>query len=209
MKAAGPYRAGSKGLDGGNTTLYQFVKSLQGLPHCIDCFPRMRLVHAPLERMSDETKILTWKQPRHPSWNWSHFGETARALKNKRAPDVCLVESGHQNQTRRLAQRFCWLDPAVPPPLPPSPIWLLVPCLTSFFPFLLLVLPLLLLFIKPLDFCPPFYDPSLSSYIFSLLVSTLSFGSSWKTTGEKRVWIGKTYVFSFNSCSKLWQSTSP
>lgn len=27
MKAAGLYRAGSKGLDGGNNTLYQLVKS--------------------------------------------------------------------------------------------------------------------------------------------------------------------------------------
>lgn len=60
------------------------------------------------------------KTARHPLWNRSRFRDTAGAVKNKRAPDVRLAESGHQNQTRRLAQRFCWLEPAVPPPLPPS-----------------------------------------------------------------------------------------
>lgn len=59
------------------------------------------------------------KTARHPLWNRSRFRETAGAVKNKRAPDVRLAESGHQNQTRRLAQRFCWLEPVVPPPLPP------------------------------------------------------------------------------------------
>lgn len=61
MKAAGLYRAGSKGLDGGNNTLYQLVKSTRGLSPC-----RMRLIPAPLARMSDETEILTWKQPDIP-----------------------------------------------------------------------------------------------------------------------------------------------
>lgn len=83
------------------------------------------------------------KTARHPLWNRSHFRETAGAVKNKRAPDMRLVESGHQNQTRRLAQHFCWLETAVPPPspsllsLPLHSSFLLSP--SSFFPFLLLV----------------------------------------------------------------------
>lgn len=66
MEAAGLYRAGSKGLDGGNSSLYQLVKSLVEAIPLQRVFPRMRVISAPLGRMSDEIEMLTWKQPDIP-----------------------------------------------------------------------------------------------------------------------------------------------
>lgn len=123
------------------------------------------------------------KTTRHPLWNQRHFRETARALKNKLAPDVCLVESGHQNQTRRLAQRFCWLEPAVPPPLPASSPSHSAP--HAFFLFLLFVCALLILFPGIQPSILPFSPWKLSPITFPQPFSTLSFRSSWKTTGLK------------------------
>lgn len=49
------------------TRLYQLVKSPGRRSPRQRVFPRMRLIPAPLARMSDETEILTWKQsPPHP-----------------------------------------------------------------------------------------------------------------------------------------------
>ena len=105
------------------------------------------------------------KTARHPSRNRSRFRQTGRVVKNKRAPDVRLVESGHQNQTHRLAQRFCWLEPAVPPPLPPSPLippltFLSLPLSSPFLvcPFLYLSLPSFLHNLSTFD--PPAFRPS-------------------------------------------------
>lgn len=74
------------------------------------------------------------KTARCPLWNGRRFRETPGAVKNKRDPDVCLVESGHQNQTCCLAQRFCWLEPVVPPPLSPTFLLLLQPSFLLFLP---------------------------------------------------------------------------
>lgn len=133
------------------------------------------------------------KTARCALWNRSRFGETARVAKNKRAPDVCLVESGHQNQTRRLAQRFCWLEPAVPPhslplySLIPPLTFLFLPCSPHLLVFALLVLllnsfsqnsfcilslcPVTLPSIPPLSPCNP---PALSlSLLFHTFISEL------------------------------------
>lgn len=150
------------------------------------------------------------KTARHPSWNRSRFRQTGRAVKNKRAPDVRLVESGHQNQTHRLAQRFCWLEPAVPPPLPPSP---LIPPLTFLF------LPLS----PPFLVCPFLYLSLLSFYtvfLLTILLLSIPILSPWnfptlsfwllfhafvcELPGDNRAWGGWEGVFffflSFNSC---------
>lgn len=59
MKAAGLYRAGSKGPDGECNTVYQLVKAPRGVSFCRECFPERGLFLAPLARMSDEMEILT------------------------------------------------------------------------------------------------------------------------------------------------------
>lgn len=114
------------------------------------------------------------KTARHPLWNRSRFRETAGAVKNKRAPDVRLVESGHQNQTRRLAQRFCWLEPAAPPPPPPySPSYSLLLSPSSFFPF---SAPLLVCTLLDHEF--PFFIHTLFAFhpaFLSLCVPSLHF----------------------------------
>lgn len=147
-----------------------------------------------------------------PLWNQSCLRETAGAVKNKRAPDMRLVESGHQNQTHCLAQRFCWLEPAVLPrtlpSLPPTSVLippntfllllsssLLVCIFLSFNSFLFHTLfafysPIPLSSIPPLGNTPHFNsNPS----------STHSFVSCWKTTGDEGV--GKAF---FELQQLLW-----
>lgn len=114
-----------------------------------------------------------------------------------------LVESGHQNQTHRLAQRFCWLEPAVPPPLPPSP---LIPPLTFLF------LPLS----PPFLVCPFLYLSLLSFYtvfLLTILLLSIPILSPWnfptlsfwllfhafvcELPGDNRAWGGWEGVFFF------------
>lgn len=191
MKAAGLYRAGSKGQDGGSHKLHQLVKSSQEVSLCRELSKNETCSCAPCKNVwwNWDTNMKT---ARHPLWNERiFFSKTAGLLKNKPAPDVCLSESGPQNQTRRLAQHFCWLEPAVPPSLPPySPF--LSTHHSFFHPFLPLSPSCL-----PFSYCFVFNSPFLSFSSLSLhflhanllpfspLSSTLSFVSSWKTTEEK------------------------
>lgn len=167
------------------------------------------------------------KTARRALWNRSRFRETARAVKNKRAPDMCLVESGHQNQTRRLAQRFCWLEPAVPPrslpTLPPtllphsssylplSSLFSSPPCFHSSCPVTQFFLTKLFLHSILLSCLSSFHPSTFSLHFPSRSSSTLSFVSCWKTAGDEGV--GKAFLFfsvlSSNSCCELWLSTSP
>ena len=173
----------------------------------------MRLIPAPPRKNVWWNQDTNMKTARRPLWNRRRFREGAGAGKNKRAPDVGLVESGHQNPTRCLAQRSCWLEPVVPPPLPPDSLSdsnlhfsSHLPLSSPFSSFVFLLYYSFLLSIVPSFHCPfIFYlERSLIPILSFLLLSLVS---NWKTTVER--WeVGKAFL-SLNSCCELCLSNSP
>lgn len=189
-----------------NNRLYQLVKSSSGLSLCRECFPRMRLISAPLRRMSDETEILTWKRPDFPC-EIGAVSERQPERWKTNVPPTCAWWSLATKITHRLAQRFCWLEPAVPPPLPLTP--LLIPLLTFLFSFFFLSSTLLAFYPPFLSLCPPSLHFSPWNSLHTLVLTPLPHFHLWAAGWQQGMrGVGKAFL-SWNSCCELWLSTSP
>lgn len=193
-----------------NNTLYRLVKSPRGLsPPAQRVSQSETLFLRPAKECPMKPRYEHENSQKNPSCEIGAVSEKQPEKRKTNVPPTCLVESGHQNQTRRLAQRFLLIRTSGAPPTAHShstphssshlslflPPFLLLSSFLAFYPPLLLLCPPSLHFLP--GTLPPPHSRSDSS-------STLTFGR--KTTGDEVI---VKASLSWNSCCVLWLSTSP